>query len=91
MTGSATTVAAFGGAWQGDVQPVTYGPSMRWVAVPGDGDAALVVLPAGQSGHPFDPHYDDQIDLYLGNELRSVAWSEAEIAAQTVSTLRLEP
>ena len=91
MTGSATTVAAFGGPWEGDVRPVVYGPSMRWVAVPGNPEAARVIVPAGQSGHPFDRHYDDQMEMYLDNVLREVAWSEAEIARATVSTLRLEP
>ena len=91
MPGSATTVAAFGGRWRGRLLPVVYGPSMRWLADPADPDATLAVLPLGQSGHPADPHYDDQLPLYLAGRLRRVAWSEGAIAAATVATLSLRP
>ncbi len=90
VAGSATTVAAFGGPWRQDRRPVTYGPSMRWIAAPGD-ERILAVLPGGQAGHPFDPHYDDQLPLYLAGELRAVAWSEEAIGAATVGVLSLEP
>ena len=90
LAGSATTVAAFGGPWEGDRRDVTYGPSMRWIAQPGAGDLALAVLPAGQSGHPWDAHYDDQMELYFSGHLREVAWSETAIERATVSVLVLE-
>ncbi len=90
LAGSATTVNALGGPWEGDLRTVTYGPSMRWIAQPGAGNRALAVLPAGQSGHPWDRHYDDQMELYFEGKLRQVPWSEQEIAAATVSVLRLE-
>lgn len=89
--GSATTIAAFGGPWRGETHPVTYGPSMRWIAVVGDPDNSLAILPDGQSGHPFDRHYSDQTALYLRGELRPVAWSESAIEAATVSRLELLP
>lgn len=91
MPGSSTTVAAFGGGWRGDSNPVAYGPSMRWIADPADGDNSLAVLPAGQSGHPADQHYDDQLVLYLSGQLHPVYWSEAAIEANTTATLRLLP
>jgi acyl-homoserine lactone acylase PvdQ len=50
-----------------------------------------VVVAGGQSGHPFDPHYDDQIPVFLAGALRSLYWSAEAIAEHTVSTLRLEP
>lgn len=89
--GSATTVLALGGRWRGDLCPVTYGPSMRWLASVGDPDASLAVLPSGQSGHPRDPHFGDQWPLYLEGRLRPVSWSEERIEAATVSRLRLVP
>ncbi len=64
---------------------------MRWIADPSNGDNALAVLPAGQSGHPGDPHYDDQMELYLAGELHPVYWSEAVIQAHTTTTLMLLP
>ncbi len=91
LPGSATTVTAFGGPWRGDELPLAYGPSMRWVTAAGEGDGTLAVLPGGQAGHPFDPHYDDQLELYLEGGLREVAWSEEAIREATISVLRLEP
>ena len=91
LPGSATTVAAFGGPWRDGIQRIAYGPSMRWIADPSNGDNALAVLPAGQSGHPADPHYDDQMELYLAGELHPVYWSDAAIQAHTTTTLTLFP
>ena len=53
--------------------------------------SSRVVLPGGQAGHPFDAHYDDQLELFLRGESRPVAWSERAIAAATVSELVLTP
>lgn len=91
MPGSSTTVAAFGGAWRNGAVPVTYGPSMRWVADLADPDAGLAVLPGGQSGHPWDPHYGDQLPLYLEGHLRPVPWTDEAIQAATETTLHLHP
>lgn len=92
LPGSAETVLAFGARWQRDGnQAVTYGPSMRWVVDWGQPDQAWAVLPGGQSGHPADRHYDDQIALYLRGELKPAPWSEAAIEAATVTRLTLSP
>ncbi len=91
MPGSATTVAAFGGEWSGDDLPVGWGPSMRFVADTADPDRSLAVLPSGQSGHPGDPHYEDQVQDYLAGRLHPMHWSEAAITAATVATLELLP
>lgn len=92
VPGSAETVLAFGARWQRDgLQRVTYGPSMRWVVDWSQPDQAWAVLPGGQSGHPADPHYDDQIELYLEGKLKPAPWSEAAIEKATVSRLELSP
>ncbi|MFQ5749482.1 MAG: penicillin acylase family protein [Planctomycetota bacterium] len=91
VAGSATTISAFGGSWIGGVQEVTYGPSVRFVADLGDPDRSRIVLPGGQAGQPWDPHYDDQIPLFLRGETRPMPWSEAAIEAATVSVLTLRP
>jgi len=91
VPGSDTTVGVFTGHWfSGDVV-VTHGASMRWIADTADPDRSLAVLPVGQSGHPFDPHYDDQVRPYLAGEARPVHWSEAAIEESAVSTLTLIP
>ena len=93
VPGSGNTVNAMAGRWlpEEDRQQVAFGPSMRWVVDLGKPDAGLAVLPAGQSGHPFDPHYDDQLPLYLAGEARPVPWTEEAVEAATVSRLRLAP
>jgi penicillin amidase len=91
MPGSATTVNAFGGEWREGTLAVTYGPSMRWTTDLADPDATLAVLPAGQAGHPRDPHYDDQLPLYRAGELRPFPWSRDAVAAAAVSRLVLRP
>ena len=91
MPGSATTLRALSGPWLGDGVEVVHAPSMRLAADAANPDRSLAVLPGGQSGHPFDRHYDDQIEAFLALEARPVAWSEERIAAGTVSTLVLAP
>ncbi len=91
IPGSATTVNAMMGSWRGDHQTVVAGPSMRWVVDFARPDRSLSILPGGQSGHPLDPHYDDQLPLYLEGRLRSAPWSEASIKEAVVETLKLRP
>jgi penicillin amidase len=91
VAGSATTVAAFGAVWEGERQRVTYGPSMRWATDLADPDGTLAILPGGQAGHPGDPHYDDQLPLFLAGRTRPVPWSEEAIERATVSRLDLVP
>ena len=91
LTGSATTIAAFSGSWHDGLLPILYGPSMRWITDAAHGDRTVAILPAGQSGHPGDRHYDDQKALYLAGKLRPVPWSPGAIELATVSQMVLRP
>ncbi|TAH37452.1 MAG: penicillin acylase family protein [Planctomycetota bacterium] len=91
VPGGSTTVCAFGGDWAGDRLPVAWGPSMRFIADTSNPDRSLFILPAGQSGHPADDHYDDQMQDFLAGRSHPLLWSEAAIADGTVTTLRLTP
>lgn len=91
VPGSATTVAAFGAAWRGDRMEVVYGPSMRWVVDWGQPDMAFAMLPGGQSGHPADPHYADQVAPFLAGRLRPAPWSEEQIESVKVTSMLLVP
>jgi len=64
---------------------------MRWISDPTNPERALSVLPGGQSGHPYDTHYDDQLPLYRDGMLHGVRWSGAAAESTAVSTLRLLP
>ena len=91
LGGSSTTVMAFGGPWVGDEMEVEYGASMRLVNDLGDPDRGISILPGGQAGHPWDPHYADQLPLYLRRETRPVPWTDGAIEKATNSKLQLVP
>jgi acyl-homoserine lactone acylase PvdQ len=48
---------------------------MRLLPDAADPAATLSILPGGQSAHPFDDHYDDQLPLYLSGRLREAPWN----------------
>jgi penicillin amidase len=91
VPGNDTCPCVFTGSWSGERIDVNHGASLRFVADCADPDRSLAVLPGGQSGHPFDEHYGDQIELYLRGEARPQHWTEAAIRAHTISTLELVP
>jgi penicillin amidase len=70
---------------------VTSAPSMRMVISFDDFDRSRWVNQTGASGHPASRKYDDQVGAWL--EGRSYQWrfSEAQVKAATVDTLRLLP
>ena len=68
-----------------------YIPSLRMVVDVGNWSASRFILPSGQSGNPLSPHYADQLPLWERNEGLPIAWTEEEIQATTVATLRLIP
>jgi penicillin amidase len=65
-----------------------YGATVRVVAEMADPMHVHAVIPGGQSGHPLDSHYDDQIPLWLRGEQDALATSYDEA---TGSLLHLEP
>jgi len=58
---------------------VTIGPSMRRIVDFSDLNQTQFVLPAGQSGIPASPHYDDQAELYNSGRYRTVYFDEEYI------------
>ena len=90
VEGSSSTVLAYGNRWREDGrQQITYGPSMRWIVDWNEPDRAWAVIPGGQSGHPSDSNYDNQIGPFLEGELHVAPWSEEAIAEATVYELTL--
>ena len=56
-----------------------------------DFDASCWVIPTGQSGHPYNPHYDDQIDLWINGDYLPMLSSREAIEAAATDHLILEP
>ena len=71
--------------------PVAYGPSTRRLIDLANADTALGINPVGQSGVPFDAHYSDQAEAFIAGRYMPQHLSEADVAANTRSTLRLLP
>jgi penicillin amidase len=62
-------------------------PSARFVAAVGDWDATVLVLPTGQSGRPWSPHYADQVKDWL--MVRNVTFPFSEEAVDASASARL--
>ncbi|MEI7763512.1 MAG: penicillin acylase family protein [Comamonadaceae bacterium] len=70
---------------------VTMGPSTRRVIDFADASKALGINPVGQSGVLFDAHYKDQAATFIAGGYVPQHLSEADVAANTRSTLTLAP
>ena len=70
---------------------VTSGPSMRMVVDLDNLDRSLWVNATGQSGHPYNAHYADQIDAWVANEPFPWPFSTEAVAAATETELTLVP
>ena len=70
---------------------VTMGPSTRSVIDFADASKALGINPVGQSGVLFDAHYKDQAATFIAGGYVPQHLSEADVAANTRSTLTLAP
>ena len=71
--------------------PVAYGPSTRRLIDFADPSHSLGINPVGQSGVLFDQHYQDQAERYINGQYIKQHFSKADVAANTISTLRLVP
>lgn len=70
---------------------VNWHPSMRMIVDMSDLDASQTVIPTGQSGHPYNAHYDDQIQLWLNGEYHPMLWSREAVEAAAVDVQILQP
>ncbi len=66
-------------------------PSMRMVVDLSDLENSLAVHPTGQSGHAFNRHYDDMIDLWLNGDYHPMLFGRAAVEATAVDHLILQP
>ena len=70
---------------------VNSGPSTRRVIDFSDIENSMSILPTGQSGNPFSPHYDDQAEMYINGEFRKMMLNKNEIIETSKSLLMLVP
>ena len=66
-------------------------PSYRLTIDMRDLDGARLIITTGQSGNPFDRHYNDQIGPWIGGETVPLPFTAAAISAAAASTLTLTP
>ena len=71
--------------------PVNSGPSTRRVIDFSDIENSMSILPTGQSGNPFSPHYDDQAEMYARGEFRKMMMNQQEIEQAARNTLLFIP
>ncbi|MFQ5944183.1 MAG: penicillin acylase family protein [Anaerolineales bacterium] len=57
----------------------------------GDLSRSLSIHTTGQSGHPFNPHYDDMIDPWRNHQYHSMLWSREQVETGAESHLQLMP
>jgi len=53
------------------VYPVTSGPALRFLIDFSNTDHALSIIPTGQSGNVFSPHYADQAKMFVHGKYRT--------------------
>jgi penicillin amidase len=66
---------------------VSAGPSTRRVIDFSNIEQSMSILPTGQSGNPFSPHYDDQAEMYIRGEFRKMLLDEREIKENSKAIL----
>jgi len=60
---------------------VTFGPAMRIIIDFADVEHAITILPTGNSGSMLSSHYNDQAEMYIKGEFRTMMMNEREIKA----------
>ena len=66
-------------------------PSWRQLFEVGNWDESRVILPAGQSGHPFSPFYFDQNEMWRTGQYRRQPFSRNAVSAAAQHRLLLVP
>ncbi|MBC5814962.1 MAG: penicillin acylase family protein, partial [Candidatus Eremiobacteraeota bacterium] len=72
-------------------QNTNFNQSFRAVWDVGNWDAGGIVIPAGESGEPGSPHYQDLTATYNSGKLAPLPFTQAAVQAHAVSRQRLLP
>jgi penicillin amidase len=90
LGGDEQTVLQGGFDGRGDFAPTVI-PSWRAVWDLGDLDRSVTVLPAGISGNPASPHWNDQTPLWAAGGTHPAPVTRPAVEAAAVSALQLLP
>ena len=74
-----------------DPAVVTSHASQRMIMDLSEFDNSISVIPTGNSGHPFNEHYDDQMPLYLTGQYHPMLFGRDAVEAAAVDHLILQP
>jgi len=75
----------------GDPYGVVVVPSYRQVIDLSDFSDSVSIHTTGQSGHPFQGHYDDMIPMWRDGRYHRMLWTRSEIEASAEDHLALTP
>jgi len=67
------------------------GPSMRYIFDFADPNNFIMILPTGQSGYFFSPHYKDMTEMWLKGKYKKVSLSKEEFIKSSAHLLKLIP
>jgi penicillin amidase len=70
---------------------VTSLPSMRMIVDLADLSQSRSIHTTGESGHAFDPHYTDMVDLWRTIQYHPMLWTREQIEAAAVDRLTMQP
>jgi penicillin amidase len=90
VSGTTSAVNATSWSWD-DVAAVGGHPSMRMIVDMANLDESRTIHPTGQSGHPFHPHYDDFIQLWINGEYHPMLFSRQAVEEASAEELLLQP
>jgi penicillin amidase len=79
-------------SWDNDEPAVVnHQASQRMLVDMSNLDNSRSVIPTGNSGHPYNEHYDDQMPLYLTGQYHPMPFSRKAVEAAAVKHLVLQP
>ncbi|MCA9933711.1 MAG: penicillin acylase family protein [Ardenticatenaceae bacterium] len=90
VDGGPSIVNATSYSW-GDIAAVTGHPSMRMIVDLSDFDLMQTVIPTGESGHPFNAHYEDQMPLWQNGQYHPMWFTREAVETAVQDHLILQP